>query len=107
MNNYGFRMELEFVLGDAFRFSSFDPVYNSFKVHEVLTTRDDIGVYPIMVIARLFEADGEIWKFSEVYEKTFMLTVWDDPVPAPPQWFPPDPIYYDEWPEPIIRVDRR
>ena len=100
-------MELEFVMGDAFRFSSFDPEYNSFKVHEVLTTRDDIGVYPILVIARLFEADGEIWNFKEVYEKEFLLTVWDDPVPEPPAWFPPNPVYYEEWAAPIVRVDKR
>ena len=67
VNNYGYKMELEFVLGDAFRFSTFDSVYNSFKVHEVLTTRDDIGVYPITVIAKLFKAEGEIWDFKEVY----------------------------------------
>lgn len=56
-------MELEFYLGDSFRFASFDSRYNSFKVHEVLTTRDDIGVYPIRVIARLFSIDGEIFDF--------------------------------------------
>ena len=56
-------MELEFDLGDAFRFTSFDSTYNTFKVHEVLTTRDDIGVYPIKVIARLFSIEGEIFDF--------------------------------------------
>ena len=54
VNNYGYKMELEFVLGDAFRFSSFDSLFNSFKVHEVLTKREDVGVYPIVVIAKLF-----------------------------------------------------
>ena len=81
VNNYGYKMELEFDFGDAFRFCSFDSQYNSFKVHEVLTTREDIGVYPIRVIARLFKIEGEIWDFKEVYEKTFLLTVWDDPPP--------------------------
>ena len=35
------------------------------------------------------------------------MTVWDDPIPEPPAWFPPDPIYYDEWAEPIVRVNKR
>ena len=56
-------MELEFFMGDAFRFASFDTRYNSFKVHETLVTRADVGVYPIRVIARLFSIDGEIFDF--------------------------------------------
>ena len=107
VNSYGYKMELEFVFGDAFRFCSYDQVFNTFKVHEVLTTKDDIGMYPIKVIARLFKADGEIWDFQEVYEKMFTLTVWDDPEPVEEPWFPPDPVYYEEWPEPIVRVKKR
>ena len=107
VNNYGYDMELEFDFGDAFRFCSFDSQYNSFKVHEVLTTRDDIGIYPIRVIARLFKVDGEVWDFQEVYEKTFFLTVWDDPPKEEEPWFPPDPVYYEDWPEPIVRVTKR
>ena len=67
-----------------------------FKVHEVLTTRDDVGFYPIKVIAKLFKTEGEIFDFQEVYEKVFMLEVWDDPPPVEPEWFPPNPVFYDE-----------
>lgn len=106
VNNYGFRMELEFDMGDAFRFATFDAQFNTFKVHEVLTTNDDIGFYPIKVIARLYKIDGEIFDFSEVYEQYFMLEVYDDPPEVEPQWFPPDPIFYDEWPVPPVRVNK-
>ena len=35
-----------------------------------------------------------------------MLTVYDDPLPEPPQWFPPEVVYYEDWPEPIVRVNK-
>ena len=100
-NIYGYYMEVEMFLGDAFRFATFDENLNLFKVHADLTVREDIGVYPIQVKARLFSA-----KFDETYVATFMLTVWDDPLPEEEPWFPPDPISYDEWEGPIIRQER-
>ena len=57
VNNYGYKMELEFDFGDAFRFCSFESKFNSFKVHGLLTKKEDVGVYPIKVTARLFSID--------------------------------------------------
>ena len=61
---------------------------------------EDVGVYQIRVISRLYNDD-----FDETYKRTFWLTVWDDPPEEPEPWFPPDPIYYDEWEQPIMRVE--
>lgn len=33
--------------------------------------------------------------------------MWDDPLPVEEPWFPPDPVYIEEWPEPIIRVSKK
>lgn len=45
--------------------------------------------------------------FDETYKKTFLLTVWDDPEIPEKKWFPPDPIYYDEWNFPIIKGEKQ
>ena len=31
--------------------------------------------------------------------------MWDDPIPPEEPWFPPDPILYEEWDQPILRVN--
>ena len=88
-------------LADAFRFAVYDEDLNLFKVNGDLTTKEDVGQYEIVVSARLFKDS-----FDETYEKTFILTIWDDPPEIPEPWFPEDPIFYEQWETPIIRVNK-
>ena len=85
-------MEVSVIMGDAFRFTTYDKDQNMFKVHSNLVLPEDVGEYPIQVEARFFNAT-----FSETYRKTFILTIWDDPPPEEEAWFPPSPIFYPEW----------
>ena len=46
-NTYGYLMRVEVILGDAFRFTTFNEGLNQFQVNGNLLTREDIGDYPI------------------------------------------------------------
>ena len=67
-------MNVTVILGDAFRFATYDINSNMFKVHSNLVSPADVGEYPIEVKATLFNQT-----FSETYNKTFILIIWDDP----------------------------
>ena len=47
MNIYGYLMKVDVLLGDAFRFASYDQNLNTFKVHGNLMKTEDVGDYPI------------------------------------------------------------
>ena len=64
-----------------------------FKVHSNLVKPSDVGEYRIEVKATFFNNT-----FSETYNKSFILTIWDDPPPPEKeQWFPTNPILYPDW----------
>ena len=56
LNTYGYLMEVEVFLGDAFRFCVYDKALNKFKVRGTMTKPEDVGDYPIEVTARFFNA---------------------------------------------------
>ena len=85
-------MEVQTDLKDAFRFSEYDSGTNTFKVHGYMVAPEDVGTYPITLIAKFFNETH-----VETFEDIFYLTVWDDPVIPPEPWFPPDPIEYPNW----------
>ena len=85
-------MSVDVVLGDAFRFTSFDQKSNTFRVRSDLMKAEDVGDYPIQVTARFFNST-----FDETFKRTFILTVWDDVAEPVEPWFPTDPIIYQEW----------
>ena len=90
------------ILGNAFRFCSFDKETNTFYVHGNLVENEDVGTYPIQVYARFFNET-----FTETYKEEFTLTVWNIAQEIEIEgWFPSNPIYYPEWnPEHIVRVN--
>ena len=88
-------MTVEVILGDAFRFASYDTAGNIFRVAGSETRREDEGMYDIFVTATFKNST-----YEERYEKKFKLTIWDDPLPPDP--LPNDVIYYEEWTMPIV-----
>lgn len=93
-------MEIDLFLADAYKFSTYDPLQNIFRVDGGKMRKDDIGVYPITMTAT-FTKDEK----NQKYRKVFLLTVWDvDPPIEEKDWFPDEPIEYSEWqPENIVR----
>ena len=100
-NTAGYIMNVEVFLGDAFRFSIYDETLNLFKVHATKLKKEDVGEYRIKVTARLKNE-----KFDDFFRKTFILTVYDDPPKVEAPWFPPNPIWYDEWGKTYARVNK-
>ena len=83
-------MTLQVDIGSTYPFASYDEERNIYKVAAGETTREDIGIYEIIIVATFYNET-----FSEQYAESFFLTVWDDPIPPPP--FPPETIYYPNW----------
>lgn len=91
VNTYGYVMKVAAILGDAFRFSEYDPDFNLYRVNGLGMTNADIGMYMIKIDAVFSNST-----FSEHFSGHFWLTVWNDVVPVKP-WFPEDPIEYPHW----------
>ena len=81
-------MDVSVILGDAFRFVTFDKDLNMFKVNKNLVSHFDVGDYRIDVKATFSNKT-----FSETYKKSFFLTIWDDQSPEKEPWFPPNSIF--------------
>ena len=47
LNRYGYLMDVELQLGDAFRFVIYDKSLNFFRVQGDLVKPEDVGDYPI------------------------------------------------------------
>lgn len=90
VNTYGYIMDLQVDIGSTYPFASYDEEKNIYKVAGGETTRSDIGIYEIVIIATFYNET-----FSEQYAESFFLTVWDDPIPPPP--YPDETIFYPEW----------
>ena len=56
LNTYGYIMDVEVFLGDAFRFVVYDKDLNKFSVQRNLVKPEDVGDYPIQVTAKFFNA---------------------------------------------------
>lgn len=93
VDTYGHQMEVKVFLGAAFKFSTYDPELNLFRVNGSLLSIEDVGVYPIELTAKFTNGT-----FVETYKKTFLLTIWDDtPPPEEKAWFPEEPIETQNW----------
>ena len=84
-------MEISAELGDASRFSEYDPDTNNYLIDGDLLQKSDVGSYLIRLKARFFNET-----YEEVYRGHFIVTIWKDAEVFDP-WIPPDPIEYRVW----------
>lgn len=54
MNTYGYIMDLQVDIGSTYPFANYDEERNIYKVAAGETTREDIGIYEIIIVATFY-----------------------------------------------------
>ena len=68
---YGYKYEIDMVLGKADQFAKYDPAYNVFQVYGMRTGKSSVGEYTIDINARIYNETDVITQ-----TESFVLTVW-------------------------------